>query len=112
MIPAEDLKGYTDLLVSLVGTGGIGAAVLAFLGYLKSRAERPASLPPDSPTIGPAGMQAIGGALAAGHHMDELAQYTRLLRHTADDHEEHGRRTARLLDRFERAIDKLEDKAA
>ena len=70
----DEVKPYIDMLGGLLGAGGLGAIILAYIGVHKARAEKsePAKPEPERPSIGSAGMQAIGGALIAESQVDRL----------------------------------------
>src|SRR5206468_10750978 len=71
MLSPDQLKGYADIAVSLLGAGGLGAIVLAAIGIKKATGERPAE---DRPSIGHPGLVGIAGMVAGEHFGMELLQ--------------------------------------
>jgi len=72
----DDVKKWLDLLVVLIGSGGVGTIILAFIGYWKARAERP---PPPNGNIGHPGMAQIAGMVMGQSQLDDIIGALRLL---------------------------------
>jgi hypothetical protein len=122
MLSPDQIKGYTDIVVSLVGAGGVGALLLAVIGMKKATTETPP--PPPAPNVGGAGMAQIGGMLAGEHfgmellrHMGDLSDATReqaraqegttrALRESAEERRSDARR---LSERIEHLTERLKD---
>lgn len=77
MLSPDQLKGYVDIAVSLLGAGGFGAIVLAVIGLRKASTEKPPE--PERPSVGVAGLSGIAGLLAGEHFGMELLQHLRAL---------------------------------
>jgi len=71
MLSPEQLKGYADIAVSLLGAGGFGAIVLAVLGIKKGSAERPAD---PVPSIGAGSMAHLAGMMVGEHFGMQLLE--------------------------------------
>jgi len=119
MLSPDQLKGYVDIAVSLLGAGGFGAIVLAVIGLKKASTEKPPE--PERPSVGPAGMAGIAGLLAGEHFGMELLQHLRELKDALKalgQEIENGRRTMRETSeerrndakRIAEEIDSLTDK--
>lgn len=65
----EEAKGWVDILLPVLGLSGLGGVVVAIFGSKKAKHEEPEKV---APTIGSAGMQALGGALIAESQVDRL----------------------------------------
>jgi hypothetical protein len=69
-MPAEDVKPWVDMLVALMSAGGGGAILLAFMGWMKAKHERPDHIAPPVPATGMA--QQIGGMVMAQSATDGI----------------------------------------
>ena len=69
MLPPDQLKGYADIAVSLVGAGGFGAIILAVIGMKKANTETPAPA-----TVPQSSMQHLAGMLVGEHFGVQLLE--------------------------------------
>lgn len=67
----EEAKGWVDILVPIIGAGGLGGIVLAIVGAKKASSEKPAE---ERPSIGNAGMVQIAGMMASEHFGMQLLE--------------------------------------
>lgn len=111
MLPPEQLKGYADIVVSLLGVGGVGAVLLAVIGIKKASTENP---PP--PAVPSSSMQHLAGMLVGEHFGMQLLERlngvgenlkalaraqednTRAIREAADERRGDARRISEALD--------------
>jgi hypothetical protein len=104
----EDVKQWVDILSTLLAAGGGGGILLAVIGYMRAKVEKPHI--DDRPTIGAAGLASIGGMLMGQNDLKDIvdglrsvsASYDRCTltreaemqsrKKEAEDHREHERR--------------------
>jgi hypothetical protein len=67
----EDVKGYADIVISVLTACGFSSIVLAYIGMKK--AKKDVAEVDDRPSIGMAGMQQLGGVLASDGQVLQLA---------------------------------------
>ena len=67
----EEIKGYADIVVGVLTASGFSAIVLAIIGAKKAHQEK--AKDDDRPSVGMAGMAAIGGVLASEGQVTLLA---------------------------------------
>lgn len=66
----DEVKQYADIVVAVMSAGGVTSILLAIIGAKKSKREDKED--DDRPSIGAAGMNAIGGMLATEGHLTRL----------------------------------------
>lgn len=72
MLPPDQLKGYADIAVTLLGGGGLGAIVLAIIGMKKAATEAPP--PPTAPAVPPSSMSHLAGMMVGEHFGMQLLE--------------------------------------
>jgi len=68
---ADDVKPWVDMLIALMSVGGGGAVLLAVIGWMKAKHEKPAHIA-DPPGVGSAGMAALGGMVMGRQLGDDI----------------------------------------
>jgi hypothetical protein len=104
----EDVKQWVDILSTLLAAGGGGGIILAVIGYMRAKLEKPHIA--DKPSIGMPGLAQIGGmvmgqndlqslidamrGVAASHDRCTLAREADVAsrKKEAEEHREHERR--------------------
>jgi len=67
---ADEVKPWIDLLVTLLTGGGVGGIILAMLGYMKAKRERPPHIA--DPNVGGGALAQIGGMVMGRQTADEM----------------------------------------
>lgn len=106
---ADDVKPWIDLLVTLLTGGGVGGILLAWVGGMKAKREKPDHIA-EKPTVGGGGLAQIAGMVMGQGDLKDIIDALRgvsashdrctLMRETemtfrkkeADEHREHERR--------------------
>lgn len=104
----EDVKQWVDILSTLLAASGGGGILLAVIGYMRAKEEKPHIA--DRPSIGSAGLASIGGMLMGQNDLKDIIDGLRgvsashdrciLMRETemtfrkkkAEEHRKHERR--------------------
>lgn len=68
----EEIKAYVDIVVAFVSASGVSSIILAIIGAKKKTREDKAE--DEKPSIGMAGMNALGSLLASENHLARLIQ--------------------------------------
>ncbi|WP_019905728.1 hypothetical protein [Methylobacterium sp. 77] len=104
----EDVKQWVDILSTLLAAGGGGGIILAVIGYMRAKMERPPHIAP--PSVGNNGLAQIAGmvmgqgdlkdiidglrGVSASHDRCTLMRETEMAfrKKEAEEHREHERR--------------------
>ena len=78
----EDVKQWVDILSTLLAAGGGGGILLAIIGYMRAKLERPAHIAP--PTVGGNGLAQIAGMVMG---QSDLKDFSDGLRAIAASHD-------------------------
>ena len=68
----DDVKQWVDILSTLLAAGGGGGIILAVIGYMRAKMEKPHIA--DRPSIGAAGLASIGGMLMGQNDLKEMSE--------------------------------------
>ena len=68
----DDVKQWVDILSTLLAAGGGGGIILAVIGYMRAKMEKPHIA--DRPSIGAAGLASIGGLLMGQNDLKEMSE--------------------------------------
>ena len=66
----EDVKQWVDILNTLLAAGSGGGIILAIVGYMRAKAEKPHIA--DKPSIGSVGLAQIGGMVMGQNDLQSL----------------------------------------
>lgn len=79
---ADDVKPWVDILVTLLTGGGLGGIVLAFLGWMRAKHERPDHIAP--PNVGATAMGQIAGMVMGQQSVTDMIDALRAIASAQD----------------------------
>lgn len=73
----DDVKKWVDILSTLLAAGGGGGIILAVIGYMRAKMERPPHIAP--PTVGGTGMAQIAGMVMGQGDLKDITEGLRTM---------------------------------